>query len=40
MAVGGQRQSALETAVGWCRGVVFAWCRLAVGPEKAAEQYM
>lgn len=35
----GQRQSEPEMVVGWCRQVVFAWCRLAVGPERAAEQY-
>lgn len=40
MAAGGQRQSVLEMAVGWCREVVFAWCRLAVEVERAAEQCM
>lgn len=40
MAAVGQRQSELETVVGWCREVVFAWCRLAVEVERAAEQCM
>lgn len=38
-AAAGQRQSELETAVGWCRQAVFAWCRLAVELERAAEQH-
>lgn len=38
MAAAGQRQSELEMVVGWCRQVVFAWCRLAVELERAAEQ--
>lgn len=38
-AAAGQRQSELEMVVGWCRQVVFAWCRLAVELEKAAEQH-
>lgn len=36
MAAGGQRQSAQETAAGWCKQVVFAWYRLAAGAERAA----
>lgn len=36
----GQRQSELETVAGWCREVGFAWCRLAVEVERAAEQCM
>lgn len=39
MAAVGQRQSALEMVVGWCRQVVFAWCRLAVALERAAGQH-
>lgn len=39
-AAGGQRQSARETAVGWCRAVAFAWCRPTARAEKAAEQCM
>lgn len=40
MAVVGQRQSEPEMVVGWCREVVFAWYRLAVEVERAAEQCM
>lgn len=39
-AAAGQRQSELGTVAGWCREVVFAWCRLAVQVERAAEQCM
>lgn len=40
MAAVGQRQSELEMVVGWCRQVVFAWSRLTVEVERAAEQCM
>lgn len=40
MAAVGRRRSELETVVGWCKEAVFAWCRLAVEVERAAEQCM